>query len=288
MNSQDVIIRSTAEKAPVRYVLADLTNTMNEIGSKHEAQAWTLKLMAEAAVASSFISSSLKMPGTVSFYAEMAGDISFVTADTTPMGLVRAMIPYDQIMEMGDLELEVQPRLLKVKKFDQSAKLLSEGIVEMASAEIGKSLSVYLLQSEQTKSAVGIEARFNEQDPTKLDYAVGFMLEAFPDIDEKTTAISEQIIKNLPPMSSFFKAGEGYDLKGLLKQLAGPFPYTIHREIEPKPYCSCSRASSLAALKGMTLDEVKSLEQKEGKIEIICDLCRNKYYFTVEEAKSVL
>ena len=66
MTTTDRIIRATGKRTPMRLVLADITHTMNQIGAKHKASAYSLKLLAETAVGSLLLSSSLKFPGTVS------------------------------------------------------------------------------------------------------------------------------------------------------------------------------------------------------------------------------
>ncbi|MBR6317039.1 MAG: Hsp33 family molecular chaperone HslO, partial [Fibrobacter sp.] len=89
MNFKDRIIRATGKKAPFRLIVVDLTATMNEIGKKHNAQGFALKLLAENSIASIFLSASLKFPGTVSFTTRFSGEITLVQSDSTPQGLVR-------------------------------------------------------------------------------------------------------------------------------------------------------------------------------------------------------
>jgi molecular chaperone Hsp33 len=286
MDNKDIILRCTGEKAALRFVMIDLTTTANLIGQKHGAEAWALAAMAETAIASLFLSSALKSQGSVSVRAEFSGDISLVQADSTPMGLIRAMIPKEELDKIGDFELMLIPQLLKVKKTNEKGKQLSEGIVEMVSDRMGRNLATFLLQSEQVRSAVGIEARPNQQNPKVLDYAIGFMVEAFPDIDEKTTLIMEQCVTSLPALSEFFD-GQYYDLRGLLDQLSGPFAVQIHREIVPQAYCPCSRERSLASLKSFGAKELKAMIDTGRDLEVICDFCRTNYQITPEELRNL-
>jgi molecular chaperone Hsp33 len=286
--SKDVIIRATAEKAPLRFVLADITQTMNEIGATHNAEAWSLCMMAEAAVASLFLSSSLKMAGTASLQAVFSGDINLIQADTTPMGLIRAMIPLEDIERVGDFEPLLSPQVLKVRKFNEHGKVVSESIIEITSSKMGKNLARFLLQSEQTRSAVGIEAAPNPENPKELLYAVGFMVEAFPDIEEHTTYIIEEVIRTLPPFKSYYHPEQGYDIKGLLEGVSGPFAVQVLKEIEPKAFCPCSKVRSLHSIKLLDKKELKELIRQQDELEVTCDFCRKTYFITAEEINQIL
>jgi molecular chaperone Hsp33 len=203
------------------------------------------------------------------------------------MGLVRAMIPQDELQAIGANEPALVPQNISVIKLDEHGKRIHESIIEAASVSMGQNLAYYLLQSEQTRSAVGIEARFNAQDPSKLDYAAGFYVEAFPDLEERDIAILEQIVLNLPKFPELYKS-EGFDLDELLDQLRGPYDIDIVREIDPKAYCPCSHERMVATLATLKTADLEDL-MKEGKdLEVICDFCRTKYTITVEDLRSII
>lgn len=287
MKSSDMIIRSTGAKTPLRFIVADITETANEIGAKHGAEAWTLSMMAEATIASLFLSASLKYAGTASLRAEFSGDISVIQADTTPMGLCRCTVPAEEVEKTGDFELMLSPQVVRVRKLNEHGKQVSEGIVEMVSTKMSQNLAVYLFQSEQLRTAVGIEAIPDPENPAKLKYAAGFYLEAFPDAKEEELIIMEEVVKNLPPMGSFYKDGK-YDLTGLLDQLAGPVEYQIHREITPEAYCPCDKERTLASLKTLPKSELEAMIEENKNFEISCDFCRTKYDISETELQSVL
>jgi molecular chaperone Hsp33 len=283
----DLLLRSTGTIAPLRFITVDLTETANAIGKMHGAEAWTLNQLAEYSIASLFLSASLKYPGSVSIVAEYSGDISRVQADTTPAGLVRAMIPQDEIQKTGDFELLLAPQVMRVQKRDEHAKLLSEGIVNMVSTRSSQNTAVYLFQSEQLKTAVGIEARPNAEDPSKLDYAAGFYLEAFPDATEKHLIIMEQVVKELPPMSSFYKEGK-FDVHELLDVLAGPVEYKIHQEVKPQPFCPCDKERTLKSVGALDSSELKSMLDENKSFEVVCDFCRTPYEITPDDLQGLI
>lgn len=287
MNSKDIIIRATGKKTPFRLVLVDLTRSMNAIGANHQAKAYTLKLLAETAIASIFLSSSLKFPGTVSLTAKFGGEISLCQADTTPQGLVRAMIPYQELRAVEANEPAIIPQNLQVVKLNEMGKRVHESIIEAPSVSMGQNLATYLLQSEQVRSAVGIEAKFSEEDPSKLEYAVGFMVEAFPDLEDKDIMILEQIVLNLPKFTDMSHP-EGYDMDELLDQLRGPYDIDVVKEIEPKAFCPCSKERTLSSLAALPLKDLQDLAKEGKSLEVVCDFCRTPYTVTIEDLQKLM
>src|SRR4051812_670731 len=168
----DNIIRATGEVAELRFVLVDCTETANTIADFHGAQAFTRILLGESIVSSLILASGLKANGTAQVKFQFSGDISMAAADATPMGLVRAMIPLDEITRIGEFEPILSPQTMVVHKRNEKGVTTAEGIVEMASENIGPSTAYYLLQSEQTKSAVGIKAKANLKG-SKLEFCGG-------------------------------------------------------------------------------------------------------------------
>ena len=275
----DRIIRATGEVAELRFVLVDATEAANAICGFHGAHAFARILLGETVVSSLLLASGLKGNGTVQVKFKYSGDFSLAAADATPMGLVRGMIPAGDVKRIGEFEPLLSPQTMTVRKLDDKGYSLSEGIVEMPSDKIGPCTAFYLMQSEQTKSAVGIMARQNDRGDG-LAFCGGFLAEALPKADAKTLAILEQVVKDMPSIETYRKDGGGLDLDWMLADLAGPFRYTVHREIEVRPFCPCSEAGVMKALSGMPREELEEVVIKQETLELHCDYCRKRYLAT--------
>jgi molecular chaperone Hsp33 len=283
----DLILRATGTKAPLRYVLADLTQTATAICARHGARAWTMELMAECMIGSVFLSSMLKYAGVANLRTTWSGDLTLVEADSTPMGLIRARVPHAEALALGDFEPAITPVGLQVRKFNEKARLVSESLLDLPDRSIGRSLSWFLLQSEQTRSAVGITAEFHRDHPDQLLYAAGWMIEAFPDADAATIATAEQTVLGLPHLGAYILPG-GYDLPGLLRSLAGGIETTIHREIIPSAYCPCDRARMEGNLISLGAAQLQEILAEQDHIELTCDFCRNQYDFSRAELEALI
>ena len=278
----DIIIRATGKYAPLRFVLASIKNTMNEIGSKHGAKSYALKFMAETATASLLLSSGLKFPGTVSLRMDMDGDLRFAQADSTPQGLLRAMIPQYDLLHLGTNEPLTIPQKMNVVKLNEKSQRVRESIIEAPHTQMGVNLTAYLHQSEQTKSAAGILAEFSEEDCSKLDFAIGFLVEAYPDAETRDLEIMDAVVRNLPNLRDFYNGGE-YKIKDLADELRGPYDIEIVKETVPQAYCPCSRSKVITSLSSLHECEIKDIRQKNETLDVMCDFCRKHYAVTPNE-----
>ena len=272
----DIIIRATGKQAPLRFVLVSIKDTMNEIGSKHNAKNYALQFMAELSVASLLLSSGLKFPGTVSLRVNMDGDLRFAQADSTPQGLIRAMIPQSDLQRIGADEPLITPQNLSVIQLGEKAQRVKESIVEAPSVQMGVNLTAYLHQSEQTKSAAGILAEFSEKDSGKLNFAAGFLVEAYPDAKTKDLEIMDAVIRNLPNLKNFYNGSE-YKIEDLADELRGPYEIEIVKEVIPQAYCPCSRERVMTSLSGLHECEIRDIKQKNEVLDVVCDFCRTHY-----------
>jgi molecular chaperone Hsp33 len=272
----DIIIRATGKQTPLRFVLVSIKDAMNEIGSKHGAKNYALKFMAEVSVASLLLSSGLKFPGTLSLRVDMDGDLRFAQADSTPQGLVRAMIPQNDLQRIGADEPLITPQKLSVIKLNEKAQRVKESLVEAPSVQMGVNLTAYLHQSEQTKSAAGILAEFSKEDSGKLNFAAGFLVEAYPDAKARDLEIMDAVVRNLPDLKKFYNDGE-YNIRELADELRGPYDIEIVKESVPQAYCPCSRDRVMASLAGLHECEIRDIKQKNEVLDVICDFCRTHY-----------
>jgi molecular chaperone Hsp33 len=289
---KDKIIRSTGETAELRFVLVDATNSANQIGEQHGAQGEALQLLGEAAVSSLLLASGLKFNGVVQTHYRYQGDISGVQADGTPMGLVRARIPQEELLELQKrpvgMPLELQEQTLAVRKLNDKGKNIQESLIEMPSLKIGPTLAAYQLQSEQIQSAVGVASRL-DPDSGELAYCVGFLVETFPKADAETVATLEKSIQSLPEdFGQYTSQGEGFHLEGLLQDLAGPYAYQIHREIDVQPYCPCSKAGVERSIVSLGIPEITRIVEQGEEVELFCDFCRKRYVLQSTEVNTLL
>ncbi len=283
---KDNIIRGTGKIAEFRFVLVDATRTLSEIGKAHGAKGSALELLAETAVSSILMASNLKSGGVVHVQYNYDGDVSYVQADATPLGLVRAMLPQNEAQSSGSFDISQSPKNMIVRKFNENGKKLQESITSMVSQRPAQNMAAYQLDSEQIKSAVGIQAKADEDG--RLKYCVGFLVESFPKIDDPTLSALEENIKTLPDLDEYWSENQGFDMTGLMAHLTRPFEIQIHREFEVKAYCPCNEHRLKNSLKSLGRTELNNLILGGETLEIFCDFCRKRYEFTQKQLFQLL
>lgn len=282
----DRIVRATGDAAGCRLVFVDATRAANAIATNHEASGYAAQLLGEAVSAALLVASGLKGPGTVQLRFSLSGDISRLAADATPFGLVRAMIPHDEVLRTGSFEPMVLPQTLRVIKLDRDGRRLSEGIVEMVASDLSQSLTHYLIQSEQGAALLRVSAAW-DAETGRLRHAGGVLLEMFPGHAEASRKAMEERVRAVD-FPAFLRRGEdGLDLDAL-QAFFGDFDLKVHKEFEIEPFCPCSEEGVLKALSSLGREGLESLFLEGGEAELFCEFCRKRYVVGQEKILEML
>jgi molecular chaperone Hsp33 len=275
----DRIVRATGDAAKYRLVLVDNTRAVNEIASRHEAKGYAAQLLGQASSAALLLASGLKGPGTVQLRFSMSGDISRVAADATPFGLVRAMIPRDEVLATGSFEPMVLPQTLKVIKLDKEGTRISEGIVEMLTTDISESVNHYLHQSEQGSALIRVVSVWDETSG-KLAFAGGVLLEAFPEAKGTDWQALQDILSGVDFSAHIRESAadgeQGLDLNAVYT-LYERFTPQVHKEFEIESFCPCSEEGVMRALSSLGREGLESLFLEGKEAEMFCEFCRKRY-----------
>lgn len=281
---QDRIVRATGDAARFRLVLVDATRAANRIAGLHEARGYAAQLLGESAAAALLLASGLKGPGTVQLRFQLSGDVSRVGADATPFGLVRAMIPREEVLRTGSFEPMVLPQTLRVLKLNRDGVRLSEGIVDMVAADLSSSVTHYLRQSEQGSALLRVAARYDDNSGG-LAFAGGVLVEAFPGATGSDWTALTDLCNGIEFAARTrggdhgeggHGGGEGLDLDALFADFAD-FSPQVHKEFEVEPFCPCSEEGVLRALSSLGRDGLESLYLDAGEAELFCEFCRRRY-----------
>ena len=60
------------------------------------------------------------------------------------------------------------------------------------------------------------------------------------------------------------------------------------RTQEVKFECKCSKQKSLNAMRMLDKNELEDILKKEGKADLVCEFCKNKYLISCEEIKAMI
>ncbi len=221
---------------------------------------------------------------TVSIHG--GGPLGPMTATASPSGWVRAMVKNAAaevpVRDDGSPDLAAAVGTegnLEVSRDPGFGKPF-HSVVSLRSGEIADDLAAYLLESEQTPSAVALGVTLDSE--TRVRHAGGFMVQLLPEADDDTAAELDARVRALPKTTTLLD--EGADASGMLARL---FPEGVEEigSMSPRFFCGCSKERVLGALKLLGLGEVARLDvEAEGSaLEMKCGFCRTAYEVTAAE-----
>lgn len=160
-----------------------------------------------------------------------------------------------------------------------------QGTVELLSGEIGDDLAYYLLQSEQTPSAVGVGV-FVQPD-NSVEAAGGYMIQLLPGLSDEEISAIEQRIAALPHPTKLLR--DGATPEQILERIF-PEGYTLGDRQPVRFLCPCSRERFEAAIVSLGHDEVQRIieEEEEPFTEVVCHFCNEAYRFSPDEMNAIL
>lgn len=137
------------------------------------------------------------------------------------------------------------------------------GEVELAKGDIVTDFAYYFHQSEQIFTAVLSDVRL--KDENTVDRAFGVIFQMLPGHDEEDIIWVENFIKNnklsTMTLEKYISLLDAHELT----------------EFKLKWKCNCSQEKMKEVVALLTPEEIHSILEKEGKIEVMCNFCNTKY-----------
>jgi molecular chaperone Hsp33 len=158
------------------------------------------------------------------------------------------------------------------------------GSVPLVSGEIAGDLTLYLTESEQTPSAMGLGVAFG---PALTDVgACGFLVQALPGASDEDLAQVEENVAAMPRLSVLLETRlDAHDLIDRL--LLGLGSRERHR-MDPRFFCPCTRERALRTLSLLEVEEVEELVRRRASQEIVCEFCGRAYQIEGDEMTPLL
>ena len=158
------------------------------------------------------------------------------------------------------------------------------GTVPLVSGEIAGDLTLYLTESEQTPSAMGLGVAFG---PGMSDVgACGFLVQALPGATDDELAMVEANVAGLPSLAQ--RLSDPLDPNDLIDLLMAGLGTRERHDMHPVFHCPCSierAARTLGLLERSELEEMISANESQ---EVVCDFCGHAYQIDAETMRPLL
>ena len=286
---EDYAVRATAHGGTLRAFAARTTELVKELQRRHHTWPVATAALGRAVTVGAMMGLMLKGDrDRLTIQIKGNGPLGQIVVDADSRGHVRGYVDNPAVdlplNDRGKLDVAgaVGEGMLYVVK-DLGLKEPYRGSVPLVSGELGEDFTYYFTVSEQIPSAVGVGVLV-DRDGSVLASG-GFILQVLPEAEEETIARLEERIAAMTSVTDRIQAGAAPE--DLLREVIGEDVQVLQRQ--PVSFdCSCSPDRIRSLLKSMGKEEISALLQKQGKAEVICHFCSERYVVEREELEKWL
>ncbi|MDT8409363.1 MAG: Hsp33 family molecular chaperone HslO [Wenzhouxiangellaceae bacterium] len=266
----DSLQRLLLEQANSRCVVVRLDEVYREILERGRYPDPVAKLLGETLAIVALCSSGIKLSGRISLQLRSSSGLRLLMADCTDDGGLRGLARFDaeailaapgfrELTEGGLLTMTVEPS-------GQGSSW--QGIVPLEGASMSAAIARYFDQSEQLPTLVKLAVTDQQ--------VVGVLLQRMPGEAPDTDGWNR-----VRRLFETLSADEllNVDSETLLHRL---FHDETRRLFEPRPlvfHCPCSRERVESVLRGLGADELDSIVEAQGAVDVSCEFCNEQYRF---------
>jgi len=285
----DYLVRIITRTENVRAMACVTTGLVDEARRRHGAWPTASTALGRALSGGVLLGALLKTDQRVALRFEGNGPLQKILVEADSNGAVRGCVGVPEVhMVTAEGELDVAGALghagfLTVTK-DLGLKAPYESVLQLYSSEIAEDLALYLTESEQIPSAIGLGV-FVEPD-NHVSAAGGFLIQSMPPVDEQLIDTLMERITKMPPITQLLH--EGKTPEQMLEMLFAGIEYITLEKRELAFRCSCSRQKIENVLLSIGSEELTEILQKEGGTEVTCEFCREVYAFNREELERLV
>lgn len=149
------------------------------------------------------------------------------------------------------------------------------GSCRIVSGEIAEDFAAYFTYSEQQPTGLALGVKIGK-DLTCVG-AGGLVIQPMPGASDESIDKAEKLLSEFGSISSMV---EEYGLDGIIDRY---FDGVFFFEYEPEYKCTCSKEYVDRILITLGKQELYDTIEKEGKIEVVCQFCPNKYTYFKED-----
>jgi molecular chaperone Hsp33 len=291
MRDRDCLHRFLFEHYPIRGYLVHLDASWRALLEHRKYPDAIRDTLGEAVVASVLLASTLKFDGTLSLQLKGQGPMHLLVAQCSSQLGVRAVARYREATGDRGLAALSGDGNLMVTLENEDLTQRYQGIVPLSGDKLSECLREYFENSEQLPTRLWLHA--DEEG------ASGLLLQRLSDDTVANRGGSraamdkaeiEDAWRRVQLLADTLKPVELKELsdQAILRRL---FSEDDLRLFESAPVffrCRCSRERVAGMLRALGADEVHSIIEERGNIEVHCDFCNRAYHFDRVDAEQLI
>ncbi len=280
------IIRAISDMGGVVITVIDSTDIVKRMEEIHQTSAVVSAALGRFLTASQLMAANLKsVDDSITLRIKADGPIGLLTVGCDGRGNCKGYVE-NNIVELplrADGKLDVggavgKDGFLYVVK-DIGLKEPYVGSIPLSSGEIAEDITAYYAYSEQIPTVCALGVLVNPD--LSIKRAGGYLLQLLPGATDEEITMLENNIKNVKSITSFFENNKTvYDVVDTVLEGFNP---NILDESEVHYHCDCNRDRVEKALISIGIKDLEMLRDEEEQIEMGCQYCDAKYYFTKKD-----
>lgn len=287
----DVLVRGQSTDGAIKIFVAVTTDLVNDAQKIHNTFPVATAALGRTLTAIAIMGQNLKND-TDSITVQFRGDgpLGNIVAVTDSKSRVRGYVvnPFVDIPRKANGKLDVGSAVGKGYLnvvYDLSLKEPYSGQVPIISGEIAEDLTYYFAKSDQIPTAIGLGVLVGTDG--QAECAGGFMIQLMPEASEEVAGIIEDRMKEIPSITQMLS--DGMSAEDILFYLTEDFSMIMQNETTvPKYECKCSRDRMKAAVISIGKADLTQIIEEDGKCEVECQFCNNKFVFEKPELEEML
>jgi len=286
--TDDELVSATSFDGSVAIRTLIATQLVAEAALRHDAAPTAADAFGRTLMGAVLLASMKKGNETVQVQFRGDGPLGTVMAIADPQGRVRGVVERPHIdppLRAGrhDVAAAVGRGVLAVVRHRPGWREPYSGLVPIETGEVARDLTQYLLDSEQTHSAVGLGVSIDRDGCVTA--AGGFLVQALPGASDEVLEQIEANVQALPGSAELVQSGvRGDELADRLLVGVGS---SVHERSEPRFHCPCTRERARATIALLGRDEVHEIVRNGESQEVRCEFCCERYVLTPDELGSI-
>lgn len=274
----DTLSRFLFEHLPLRGEIVCLDHVWQQVLDRHDYPPVLRDMMGELCAAAVLLAATLKLDGSMVLQVHGTGAVKLLVVECSGDLELRATAKWEGEITHGTLPELVGDGRFVITLAPSDGGQAYQGIVPLEGDSIADILQGYMTRSEQLQTRLWLAA-----DGAG---AGGMLLQKLPEQgethDEDAWHRATQLADTLKPQE-------------LLDLPAGELVHRLYHAEDIRLFgaqpvvfrCTCSRDNVANMLRMIGRDEVGSIIEERGEVEVHCEFCNERYVFDQVDADAV-
>ncbi len=146
------------------------------------------------------------------------------------------------------------------------------GLVPLESGTVAQDLAHYLVESEQSHSAVALGVFLGKEG---IQAAGGFLVQVLPGAQDEDVEQAEENVRGFPGPGEMVR--EGFDADQIADRLMAGLGSRARHYSTPVFHCGCNRQRVLRAITALGLEDLCEAREHGETLEVRCRFCAENY-----------